>query len=67
MQYDNTINGTNATERKLANQPKLSTTRQNTRYYIEFKKADNTRLIANVNLNPVGAAKDIFNIFLVYK
>ena len=65
--YDNIINETNATQTTSANQPKLSTTRQNNRYYIEFKKADNTRLISNINLNPIGGAKDSVNIFIVYK
>ena len=29
--------------------------------------ADNTRLISNVNFNQISGAKDIVNIFIVYK
>ena len=67
MLYDNTINETNATQTTSANQPKLSSTKQKNRYLIEFKKADNTRLISNINLNPISGAKDIVNIFIVYR
>lgn len=65
--FDRSLHENHAEQRTTANQPTLcsSANRLNNRYYMEFNGIQ--RLISDINLNVQNNAKDIVNIFIVYK
>ena len=65
--FDQSLKENHAIQTTNANRPLLCTKAEKTnfRYYLKFDGSK--RMISDINLNPVGGAADIVNVYIVYR
>ena len=65
--FDQSLKENHAIQTTGANRPLLCTKAEKTnfRYYLKFDGSK--RMISDINLNPVGGASDIVNVYIVYR